>query len=810
MGLIEKLGVFYLGRIWDAGKHKTTNQPLMYDAKDLVTHAVCVGMTGSGKTGLCITLLEEAAIDRLPAIIIDPKGDLGNLMLSFPALRPEDFRPWVDEDEAARQSLSVEEFAGEQAELWEKGIAAWGMDASRVKLFRDSVDLAIYTPGSNAGLPVSVLRSFAAPPNDLLQDEDFLRDRVATTVSGLLGLLGVDADPLQSKEHILMANILNQAWRAGEDLNLEALIERIQSPPFEKVGVFHLEQFFPTAERNKLAVRLNGLLAAPGFQSWLAGGPLDVGQLLYTPSGKPRLSIFSIGHLSDSERMFFVTLLLNEVLGWVRTQSGTSSLRALLYMDEIFGFFPPVSEPPSKRPLLTLLKQARAFGLGVVLSTQNPVDLDYKGLANAGTWFIGRLQTENDKNRLLDGLAGVSEAKVDLKKISGLIAGLDKRVFLLHNVHEEDLTIFQTRWALSYLRGPLTRNQIKVLMDPCRKEAEKGEAKAAVGPRPEPSASVGQAVGPVSTRPAPPPGLEQLFVPVRRQPSVAGRLLFHPAAAVWAEVSVVDNRLGLAESKHVGHRLELTDSLLGLLWDQAAELDLTPEEALRSPDREGSYLPVPQKFAARLKDISRDYEDFLARTFTWTIWRSALLKVGSEPGESERDFRIRLSQKARELRDEALAKLREKYAAKVSSLERQLLTAQQRREREQEQYKGQIAQTAISTGATILGAIFGRRAMSGTIGRATTAARSASRTFTQKQDIQRAEEQERLARERMAELEKELEREAEEMTQAFDPEKEKLQEIILRPKKGDINIRWSGLLWLPYWQVEGKGLEKAF
>ena len=810
MALIEKLGVFYLGRVYDPAKQKVSDQPLMYDAKDLMTHAVCVGMTGSGKTGLCISLLEEAAIDRLPAIIIDPKGDLGNLLLTFPSLKAEDFRPWVDEDEAARLGLSAEAFAAQQAEMWRKGIAEWGMDASRLKLFRDSVDLSIYTPGSNAGLPISALRSFAAPSAKLVQDDDFLRDRVATTVSGLLGLLGLGADPLQSKEHILISNILDQAWRAGEDLDLTALIQRIQAPPFQKVGVFDLDQFFPAAERNKLAVRLNSLLAAPSFQAWLTGDALDVGQLLYTTSGKPRLSIFSIAHLSDSERMFFVTLLLNEVLGWVRSQPGTSSLRALLYMDEIFGFFPPVSEPPSKRPLLTLLKQARAFGLGVVLSTQNPVDLDYKGLANAGTWFIGRLQTENDKNRLLDGLAGLSEKGVDLKKVSGLIAGLNKRVFLLHNVHEEGLTVFQTRWALSYLRGPLTRAQVKLLMDPRRKEAETVGKEA--GPRPVSGRQTvaREAAAATSAKPAPPPGLEQLFLPVRRQPSAPGRLLFHPALAAWAEVSLVDNKLGLAKTDSVGHHLELTEGLLGLLWDQAVRLEVKPEETLRAPASEGSYLSVPQKFASRLKGADQDYKDFLARTFSWSVWRSALLKMNSEPGQPERDFRIRLDQKARELRDEELAKLREKYAAKISGLERQMMTAQHRREREQEQYKEQAAHTAISMGATILGAIFGRGGRTSSLGRATTAARSASRTYYEKQDIQRAQEQERLARERMAELEKQLQQDAEEMTRAFDPEKEKLQEIVLRPKKADINVRWAGLLWVPYWQLEGGGLEAAF
>ncbi len=631
---------------------------------------------------------------------------------------------------------------------------------------------------------------------------------MSATVSGLLGLMGIEADPLQSREHILVSNILDQSWAAGRDLNLASLIELIQSPPMKKVGVFEMESFFPSAERKKLALRLNSLLAAPGFQSWLEGEPLDVDALLHSPAGKPRLNIFSIAHLSDAERMFFVTLLLNEVLGWVRTQPGTSSLRALLYMDEIFGFFPPVSEPSSKRPLLTLLKQARAFGLGVMLSTQNPVDLDYKGLANTGTWFIGRLQTENDKNRLLEGLAGVGQG-LDLKKVSALISGLGKRVFLMHNVHEQGPTVFQTRWAMSYLRGPLTRNQIKELADPMRpKVAAGGGERAAVSGVPGKAAADGGKAA-TSTAPSPSPGVEQLFLAVRRQPSSAGaQLVYRPAAAAWAQAAVVDNRLGLSQRDSVGHSLELHEDLLGLLWDEAARLEMRPEDAVSNPDSEGRFVPVPEKLAGRLKDAGRDYKDFLARTLTWTMWKSTPLKMASQPGESERDFRLRLEQRARELRAEELAKLREKYAAKISSLERQAMTAEHRVQREKEQYRGQAAQTAISMGATILGAIFGRRG--GTVGRATTAARSASRAYYEKQDIERAREKASTSRERIAELEKSLEREADLLAQRFDPVGEKLEEIIIRPKKTDIDVRWWGLLWMPFWTKEEGGQEPAF
>ncbi|HEX4899281.1 MAG TPA: DUF87 domain-containing protein, partial [Pyrinomonadaceae bacterium] len=463
----EKLGVFYLGRPYDLKSKKPKNGLLLYDSKDLVTHAVCVGMTGSGKTGLCMALLEEAAIDGIPAIVIDPKGDLANLLLTFPALKPEDFAPWINEDDAQKKGLSPADYATQQAGFWEKGLAEWGQDRDRIKRLREAAEFRVYTPGSNSGIPVSVLKSFAAPPATIREDNELMRERVNTTATSLLGLLGIDADPIKSREHILLSNILNNAWAGGNDLDIAALIQQIQTPPLTRIGVMDLDSFFPAKDRFELAMSLNNLLAAPGFSSWMEGDPLDVQQILYGPAGKPRVSIFSIAHLSDAERMFFVSLLLNQTLGWMRTQSGTTSLRAILYMDEIFGYFPPVANPPSKLPLLTLLKQGRAFGLGVVLATQNPVDLDYKGLSNTGTWFIGRLQTENDKNRVLEGLEGVaagSDLKFDRQQMEETLAGLSSRIFLLNNVHDDGPEVFESRWAMSYLRGPLTRSQIKTLM----------------------------------------------------------------------------------------------------------------------------------------------------------------------------------------------------------------------------------------------------------------------------------------------------------------------------------------------------------
>ncbi|MDQ2951462.1 MAG: hypothetical protein M3R54_04295 [Chloroflexota bacterium] len=473
----EKLGAFYIGRPYDLARKAPEPGIVLYDSKDLVTHAVCVGMTGSGKTGLCIDVIEEAALDGVPTIAIDPKGDLTNLMLTFPALRPEDFRPWINEEDAAKKGLTPDAYAAQQAELWKNGLASWGEDGERIKRLRDAADVAVYTPGSTAGIPISILASFAAPPQALRDDAELLRERVGTTVTSLLGLVGVDADPVKSREHVLLSTLVTNAWSDGMDLDVAALVEQVQKPPVARIGVMDLESFYPEKERQKLALALNGLLAAPGFSAWLEGVAMDPATLLRTAEGKPRVAIVSIAHLSDAQRMFFVTLLLNEVVGWMRAQSGTTSLRAILYMDEIFGFFPPIAAPPAKQPMLTLLKQGRAFGLGVMLATQNPVDLDYKGLANAGTWFLGRLQTDRDKARVLEGLEGVAaaaNAKFDKSAIDTMLSGLGSRVFLMNDVHEDGPHLIESRWSMSYLRGPLTRDQIKKLMDGKRPAIPKG------------------------------------------------------------------------------------------------------------------------------------------------------------------------------------------------------------------------------------------------------------------------------------------------------------------------------------------------
>jgi hypothetical protein len=808
MESFEKLGLFYLGKLVNPQSGTLQNDYLLYDAKDLVTHAVCVGMTGSGKTGLCLGLLEEAAIDNIPAIIIDPKGDLGNLLLAFPDLRPDDFRPWVQQDQASKAGVSRDEYAAAEAEKWRKGLQEWGQDPQRIRAFKSAADFTIYTPGSTAGLPVSILKSFAAPaPNT---DLDLLKDRIQTTASSLLGLVGIQADPLRSREHFLIASILEQAWSSGKDLDLPALIQKIQEPPMPRIGVFDLETFFPAQERFQLALTLNNLLAAPGFEAWMEGEGLEIDRMLYTKTGKPRMSIFSIAHLSDAERMFFVTILLNHVLGWIRSQPGTPSLRAILYMDEVFGFCPPVAEPSSKRPLLTLLKQARAFGLGVVLATQNPADLDYKGLSNAGTWFIGRLQTERDKDRLLEGLAsaaGMRGTGFEPRALAGLISKLGQRVFLMQSVHEEQPTMFQTRWALSYLAGPLTRSQIKQLMQDRKPVSEPAMPQAV----PQPATEPGQETSKV--RPQLPPEVSQFFAGAQAPPGSPGQLTYHPFLYASARVHIINNKLGITHAQSLAHVIELQEDMNAALWYQANELPAELGQLGRQPSEDASYLQLPAASVQgkRLASLAKGYIDFLSKQHQLTLWKSNLLKQSSQPGEPERDFRIRLQQLAREQRDFEVARLRQRFATRIGTLQRQLMRAEQRVEREQEQYGQQKVQTAISVGATLLGAVFGRKTISiANLGRATTAARGATRISREKEDIERAQQQKEATRAQLDAIEKQLSEDADRLAQTYDPLAETLQEVIVRPAKADILLQDFGLLWIPYWHSKAGNPEPLY
>jgi hypothetical protein len=772
----EKLGKLYLGRQFDTERGEPNEVPVLYDSKDLTTHAVCVGMTGSGKTGLCLSLLEEAAIDGIPALCIDPKGDLGNLLLTFPELRAADFEPWIDPAEAERKGRSVAEQAEAVSSLWRSGLAKWGQDGARIARFRDSVDIGIYTPGSSAGRALRVLESFDPPPDDA--DQDLKRDQIMGAVSSLLALLGIDPDPVNSKEHILLSNLLAHSWEAGESLELGDLVRGISEPPFDRIGVMDLETFYPGSERQKLAMRINGLFASPGFSAWLDGEPLDIQRLLWTEEGKPRIAILSIAHLSEAERMFFVSTLLNRVVSWVRSQSGTSSLRAILYMDEVFGFLPPVSEPPSKRPLLTLLKQARAYGVGLVLATQNPVDLDYKALSNCGTWFLGRLQTERDVARVVDGLEGASSAAgeaLNRGEIERLLAGLRSRVFLLHNAHEERDLLFHTRWAMSYLRGPLTRKQIKLLTPPSSAAKDEPDEKAAAKST---SATEG-------ARPVLPAGIDEVFLS-----DEPGTYRPHLIANVTLHYSRASQGLDQWEEHVLLAPLDDDSS-----WDDA---ELLEPDALEldddAPDEAEYITPASGSVGkARFRSYRKQIKSHLYQSRTKVLWRNRPLKLQSKPGEAKGDFTARLRQARREKRDAAVEKLRAQYAKKIKRMQDRIDRAEDKVERERSQYSQQKLQTGISMGATVLGAIFGSRGM----GRATTAARGAGRVAREREDVRRAEEGVEGLQDELRALEAELEDEIRALHDAMEDQAPALEEVVVRPKKADIQVTELRIAWKP-------------
>ena len=830
----EKLGVFYLGRSYDLYAQKPLDDLILYDSKDLVTHAVCVGMTGSGKTGLCLALLEEAAIDGIPALVIDPKGDLSNLLLTFPQLRSEDFAPWVNEDDARRKGISPAEYAAQQADRWKKGLAESGQDGARIARLREAADFAVYTPGSNAGLPVSILKSFAAPGPALVEDGELLRERISTTATSLLGLMGIDADPIRSREHILISTILSTAWKQGHDLDLPAMIQQIQTPPVTRIGVLDLESFFPSKDRFTLAMSLNNLLAAPGFETWLEGEPLDIDRMLHSTGGKPRISILSISHLGDAERMFFVSLLLNQSLGWMRSQPGTTSLRAILYMDEIFGYFPPVANPPSKAPLLTLLKQGRAFGLGLVLATQNPVDLDYKGLSNTGTWFLGRLQTERDKARVLEGLEGAAatgNAKFDRNKMEQTLAGLGNRVFLMQNVHDDAPVVFQVRWALSYLRGPLTRTQIKSLMASYKSEAAAaaastapttaGQAAAAgsaeiggggarvVGAPGAVSAVASSQVAPstagagLSQRPMLPPEIPQFYLPVCEKQPAGAKVMYLPKALGCARVFFTDTKAGVDLQQDVCYLTPVTDDAVAVDWHEVTEVDITDADLEKEASGEARYGNLPAA-AAKAKNVAtwkKSFGDAIFRNQRLDVFFSPGLKQYSLPKESERDFRVRLLHAAREERDARAEKLKQKYAPKLAACDEKIRKAQQIVDREALQATETQTQTAISFGATILGAFLGRKKLSaGNIGKATTAMRGVGRSVKDQQDINRAKETVTAYTKQKAELAEQFDAEIDALQLKVDPLTEELITQSVKPKKTNIDVRLVALVWAPYWQ----------
>jgi hypothetical protein len=809
----EKLGLFYLGRRVNSDTQEETDVPLLYDASDLVTHAVILGMTGSGKTGLGIGLIEEAAIDGIPVLAIDPKGDLSNLLLTFPALGATDFAPWVNPDEARLQGLSVEAFAAAEATRWREGLESWSQSVERIARLRAAAEFSVYTPGSRAARPLSVLRTFQPPAAAILSDPELLAERAAAAATSLLTFAGVDAEPLRSREHILLSTLFTEEWRHQRSLDLAGIIAQVQSPPFTRVGVLDLDAFYPAAERFKLATDLNRLLAAPDFAVWLEGDPLDIGSLLYTETGQPRVTVLSIAHLDDRERMFVVSLVLNELVSWVRAQRGTSTLRAMVYVDEMTGFLPPVAMPPSKPPLLTLLKQARAFGVGLTLATQNPVDLDYKALANAGTWFIGRLQTERDKGRLLDGLEGVQAASghgFDRATTDRVLSSLQKRVFMLHNVHDSAPVLFKTRWTLSYLRGPLGRDELARLPGAPGAQGAQG-AQGASGAPGAPDRTEPHPAAPGRTQP-------HLAAPGRTQPHLAApgppvldpaiHQFFAPGAGTrWspfllgaARVLYSNTKLDLDESRDLVLLAPIVDGPLAVDWEHAepagfSVADLSREAAEVRPF---DALPTAASHPKKHAQWTKDFAQWVAQSQTLELLQSTRTKMVSRPDEPERDFRVRFEMRLRELRDAEMKKVRDRYGAKLATLEDRVRRAEAAVERQSQQASESKVQAGVSMAATIFGAILGRKAVSATtLGRATTAARGVGRIGREAKDVERAAAELRTQQDKHAELARTLDEELEAIGTRWDARHEPLERVLVKPRRGGTSVQLVALVWVP-------------
>ena len=657
-------GDLYLGGMVTPDGERT-GDPLAYDPSDLTTHGVIVGMTGSGKTGLGIIYLEEALRKGIPCLVIDPKGDMTNLLLTFPALAPSDFLPWVDTAAAAKEGRTPDEEADAVARTWSDGLAGWELGGADIAALRERAGMTIYTPGSRAGVPLNVVGNLSVPALSWERDAEAIRDEIQGFVSGLLGLVGVDADPISSREHILLSNLIEHAWSSGTDLDLETLIAQIVAPPMRKLGVFEVDTFFPEKDRMAFAMQLNGLLASPSFAAWMDGQPVDIESLLWK-DGTPQAAIIYLAHLSDAERQFIVTTMLSKLITWMRAQPGSNDLRVLTYMDEVFGFVPPTAQPPAKKPILTLLKQARAFGVGLLLSTQNPVDLDYKAMSNAGTWCIGRLQTERDKARILEALTAAS-GDTDLAAIDARVSALGKRQFLLHNTRDRGPSLFTTRWAMSYLRGPMTREEVSSVTSPAlrsdtaprRETTPDAAAVDRVALPSVPDVAAGVELGMLD--PAAPWAGEAGFDPDGDH--------YEAAVAVGVEMRFDEARAGIDHTERwEAVATHLTSDPSDMVFVQ---VDHDPRDFLPVADDLAFAAPEAaisqSSWFTRLEGAVRDRLDADERM---TFLRNRALDAVSRPGEGPEEFRSRLGALADEAADKEMAELRDRFAPRVRKAQR--------------------------------------------------------------------------------------------------------------------------------------------
>jgi hypothetical protein len=759
-----------------------------------------------------VIVIEEALKSGLPVIAIDPKGDLTNLCLTFPDLAASDFRPWIDEAQAKSADKTPDQFAADQASLWTKGLGGWGLGGTDIGELRSRTDFTIYTPGSEAGIPVNIVGSLQVPAD--MTDAEVVSDEIAGYVTGLLGLVGVDADPLSSREHILLSNLITHSWTEGRPLDLMTLVGMIVTPPIRKLGVFELDQFFPEADRMKLAMRLNGLLAAPSFAAWAAGPPLDIDSMLFTPEGTPRCAIVTTAHLSDEERQFVTSLVLSKLVTWMRRQSGTTDLRAMLYMDEVAGYLPPTANPPTKKPIMLLMKQARAFGVGVVLSTQNPVDIDYKAISNAGTWMNGRLQTDRDKARLLDGMASAAGG-VDVGAIGDTISGLGKREFMLRRAGVDQPEVFSTRWAMSYLRGPMTRSQIDQLMD-----AERVETEVAAAPAPSSG---------VAGRPTPVPGAASTEPVLADDESTVMPDVADGTAVRWADVASPwlgeiggdsrGTRLAAAAVARVSLRYDETkadlihdDEFECVLFPLGEQIDASRMAKVDYDDRDlrtaAPETTVYQLTGAKVANktfwssIGKAIRDELVRTSTVEIQSNKGLKLYGRPGEGADAFESRCLKLADGHADAEIAKLRDKYESKAKRLRDQIDGLEDKIDLLEEQSKSKRNSELLSTAGSMLGGLLGGSKskgglLGGLLGKAGTATRRRGQTNAAGERVDAAENKlDRLIGD-LGELEAELVEEVIEIDAKWMELAKESATIEIGLESSDVKIVQLSLTWVP-------------
>lgn len=817
--------MFFLGRTVDQTTGRATSDNVYYDPADLTTHGVVTGMTGSGKTGLCIGLLEEAALQNVPAIIVDPKGDLTNLLLHFPNLQPADFQPWVDPDAARKLGKTLDVLAAETAKSWSDGLTSWGIGSDRIKALSDAVQFCIYTPGSDSGVPVSILSSLKAPSVSWDGNREVLMEKITSTVSALLGLVGLEnIDPVRSREHILLTNIFQNAWSQGKDLDLSELILQTQSPPFDKLGVFPMDKFYPEKDRTELAMLLNNFLASPSFQIWMAGDGLDIGRMLYTPDGKPRHCVFYIAHLNETERMFFVTLLYSSIEAWMRQQTGTTGLRALVYFDEIMGYLPPINNPPSKTVILRLLKQARAFGVGILLATQNPVDVDYKALSNAGTWFIGKLQTDQDKQRLLDGLEGVAGG-MDRSKFDKIISNLGKRVFLLHNVHASGPQTMQTRWTMNYLAGPLTRIQIPALnklvgargaAQPSTTTPAEGISPSAVAAtaRPTPAAAAASG-GFTSTRPTVPSGIDEYFMPnnLTLSESASDSKVILPAGQVDSQIYYRPALIGQAQIRYLDRRYNL-DQLVertslvmdpdkrGMVrWEDHTVTGVAAKDLNSRLDPRAVFasLDSPLSDSKIMGSMNKDFSDWVFQTGEMRIQANLSLKLFTGPDTSADAFKAQCETAAEAMRKVDLDKLTDAKQRKESTIQDKLTREEQELDRDKSQLNQRTMEEVGSGIETVL-SLFGGRKRS-----VSTNLTKRRMTASAKANVDESVQSIDMLKKQIADIDAEFADQAKVINEKWDKVIGDVTTIPVIPTKSNIFMEAFGVVWLPFYQVKVGG-----